>query len=114
MAGNGDTGRSEGAPQAPSPVSYRDLCRACIRLGLTSFGGPAMVGYVRDVMVERRRWVDAKAFSEGLALCQLIPGATLTQVISYVGLLLRGPGGAAAAATCFIAPGTVLIPILSA
>jgi chromate transporter len=63
-----------------------------------------MVGYVRDVMVERRRWMDAKAFSEGLALCQLIPGATLTQVISYMGLILRGPGGAAAAATCFIAP----------
>jgi chromate transporter len=73
-----------------------------------------MVGYVRDVMVERRRWVAAKEFTQGLALCQLIPGATLTQVVSYVGLLLRGPGGAALAAACFILPGALLVLILSA
>lgn len=97
-----------------TPVSYRDLCKACLWLGLTAYGGPAMVGHVRDAVVERRRWVDAKEFAEGLALCQLIPGATLTQVISYVGLLLRGPAGAAAAAACFILPGALLVLVLSA
>ncbi len=95
-------------------VSYRDLCKACLRLGLTAYGGPAMVGYIRDVMVERRRWIGAKEFADGLALCQLIPGATLTQVISYVGLMLRGPAGAAVAAACFIFPGAVLVLTLSA
>lgn len=90
-------------------VSYKDLCKACLWLGLTAYGGPAMVGYVRDVMVERRRWVEPKEFTEGLALCQIIPGATLTQVISYVGLLLRGPAGAAAAAACFILPGALIV-----
>ena len=83
-------------------------------LGLTAYGGPAMVGYVRDVVVERRRWVGAKEFVEGLALCQVVPGATLTQVISYVGLLLRGPAGAAAAATCFILPGALIVLAISA
>jgi len=95
-------------------ISYWDLCRACVRLGLTSYGGPAMVGYVREVMVERRRWVGSKEFEEGLALCQTIPGATLTQLVSFVGLLLRGPGGAAAAAACFILPGALLVLLLSA
>ncbi len=94
-------------------VSYRDLCKACLWLGLTAYGGPAMVGYVREVMVERRRWVEAKEFNEGLALCQIVPGATLTQVISYVGLLLRGPAGAAAAAACFILPGALIVLLLS-
>jgi len=97
-----------------TPISYWGLCRACGLLGLTSYGGPAMVGYVREVVVERRRWVGPKEFEEGLALCQTIPGATLTQVVSYVGLLLRGPVGAAAAAGCFILPGTLLVLILSA
>jgi len=97
-----------------APISYWDLCRACALLGLTSYGGPAMVGHVRDVVVERRRWVGPKEFEEGLALCQTIPGATLTQMVSYVGLLLRGPAGAAAAATCFILPGALLVLILSA
>lgn len=95
-------------------ISYRDLCKTCLWLGLTCYGGPAMVDYVREVMVERRRWVGAEEFTEGLALCQLIPGATLTQVVSYTGLLLRGPAGAAAAAACFILPGAVLVLIVSA
>ncbi|MEI8189627.1 MAG: chromate transporter, partial [candidate division NC10 bacterium] len=62
-------------------VTYRDLIKACLWLGLTAYGGPAMVGYVREVMVERRRWVEPERFKEGLALCQIVPGATLTQVI---------------------------------
>jgi len=98
----------------PAKVSYKDLCKVSLWLGLTAYGGPAMVGYVRDVVVERRRWVGAKEFAEGLALCQVVPGATLTQVISYVGLLLRGPAGAAAAATCFILPGALIVLAISA
>jgi chromate transporter len=104
---------AEGLSRMSTPISYWGLCRACVLLGLTSYGGPAMVGYVREVVVERRRWVGPKDFEEGLALCQAIPGATLTQVVSYVGLLLRGPGGAAAAAACFVLPGTLLVLILS-
>ncbi|HWU38326.1 MAG TPA: chromate transporter, partial [Candidatus Acidoferrum sp.] len=73
-----------------------------------------MVGYVRDVMVERRRWLGPEAFAEGLALCQFLPGATLTQVVSYVGLRLHGPAGAAVAAACFILPGFILVLIISA
>ena len=42
----------------PVQVSYKELCKACLWLGLTAYGGPAMVGYVREVMVERRRWVE--------------------------------------------------------
>jgi len=98
----------------PAQVSYKDLCKVSLWLGLTAYGGPAMVGYVRDVMVERRRWVGAKEFAEGLALCQVVPGATLTLVFSYVGLLLRGPAGAAAAATCFILPGALIVLAISA
>lgn len=39
-----------------APISYRDLCKAFLWLGLTAYGGPAMVGHVWDVVVERRRW----------------------------------------------------------
>ena len=63
---------------ASARVSYQDLCEACLRLGLTSCGGPAMVGYVGEVMVERRRWISREEFAEGLTLCQLVPGATHT------------------------------------
>jgi len=90
-------------------VTLWDLSRACLWLGLTSYGGPAMVGYFREVMVERRRWLQPNEFDEGLALSQIVPGATLTQVVTYVGLVVRGPAGAALAATWFILPGALIV-----
>jgi chromate transporter len=98
----------------PAKVSYGELCKACLWLGLTAYGGPAMVGYVREVMVERRRWVEPERFKEGLALSQIVPGATLTQVISYVGLVVKGPAGAGVAAICFILPGALIVLGVSA
>ena len=73
-----------------------------------------MVGYVREVIVERRRWIRPAEFSEGLALSQIIPGATLTQVISYVGLVVKGPAGAGVSAICFILPGALIVLGVSA
>ena len=37
-------------PHMATLVSHRDLCKACLWLGLTAYGGPAMVGHVRDVI----------------------------------------------------------------
>jgi len=105
--------QSQRAP-LPAVVGWWELGRACLWLGLTCYGGPAMVGYVRDVMVERRRWIRSAEFAEGLALSQIVPGATLTQVISYVGLVLKGPKGAALAAAAFILPGTLIVIAVSA
>ena len=46
-----------------------------LRLGLTSFGGPvAHLGYFRQDIVERRRWLDERAYADLVALCQLLPG----------------------------------------
>jgi chromate transporter len=69
------------------------------RLGLTAFGGPSMIAYIRRVSVEQKHWLDAESFNDGVALCQMIPGATAMQVTAYVGLKNRGVIGAA---VCFI------------
>ena len=42
-----------------------------LRLGLTSFGGPvAHLGYFREEFVEKRKWLDASAYADLVALCQ--------------------------------------------
>ncbi|RPH59757.1 MAG: chromate transporter, partial [Burkholderiales bacterium] len=52
-----------------------------LRLGLTSFGGPiAHLGYFRDEFVERRRWLDERAYADLVALCQFLPGPASSQV----------------------------------
>jgi chromate transporter len=78
----------------PSPFS---LFLSFLKLGATAFGGPAMVAYIRRMAVEQRKWLDKDTFSHGVALCQVIPGATAMQVSAYVGLRAGGLAGAGAA-----------------
>jgi len=68
-----------------------------LRLGLTAFGGPAMVAYIREQVVVRRRWMAEEDFADGVALCQTLPGATAMQAAAYAGLRAGGPRGALAA-----------------
>ena len=86
---------------------------AFLRLGLTAFGGPAMVAYIRDLAVNRKRWVSQETFQDGAALCQSIPGATAMQTAAYVGLRAGGPRGALAAFVGFGLPAWGLMVILS-
>jgi chromate transporter len=76
--------------------SLEELFLSFLRLGLTAFGGPSMVAYIRKMAVERKRWLDEETFRDGVALCQTIPGATAMQTAAYVGLRVRGAIGAGA------------------
>jgi len=81
----------------PAPVPGWTLFRLFLRLGLTAFGGPAMVAYIREQVVGRRRWVAEEDFADGVALCQTLPGATAMQTAAYAGLRAGGARGAIAA-----------------
>jgi chromate transporter len=83
------------------------------RLGLTAFGGPAMVAHIKDLSVRRKKWIDEEDFDHGLALCQLIPGATAMQTAAFVGLNSRGTPGALTAFIGFALPAFVLMLFLS-
>lgn len=96
-----------GAPLRGSPL---EVFGAFLRLGLTSFGGPvAHLGYFRAELVERRRWIDDRAFAELVALCQFLPGPSSSQVGFALGLIRAGPLGALAAWTAFTLPSAVLM-----
>ncbi len=111
------------SPIAPSPPaaafteagggSAREVFLVFLRLGLTSFGGPAAhVGYFRTAFVERRRWLDEAAFADRLALCQFLPGPASSQLGLAIGLHRAGPLGALAAWVGFTAPSAVLMTLL--
>jgi len=85
-----------------------------LRLGLTAFGGPAMVAYIRELAVTKKRWLSEESFRDGTALCQSIPGATAMQTAAYVGFRVRGAAGAVATFVGFGLPAFVLMVVLSA
>lgn len=95
-------------------ISLQKLFLAFLRLGATAYGGPAMMAYLRSDLVGKRAWLSEQEFKEGMALCQVIPGATMVQMCTYTGYRLRGIPGALAAALGFILPAFLLMVGLSA
>lgn len=80
-----------------------------LRLGLTAFGGPAMVQYIKELSVDRNQWIDKESFNHGVALCQTIPGAIAVNMASYVGLKARGITGMFASFLGFVMPAFLLL-----
>ncbi|MDI5891796.1 chromate efflux transporter [Halomonas rhizosphaerae] len=97
-----------------SPGRIREVFRAFLLLGLTSFGGPiAHLGYFRIEFVERRRWFSEQAYADLVALCQFLPGPASSQVGFAMGLMRAGPWGAAAAWTAFTLPSAIVLVLFA-
>jgi chromate transporter len=93
--------------------SMGEIVKAFLHLGATAYGGLAMVEPIRRRVVQEKGWLNQKDFLDGLALCQLVPGATVVQLATYVGYRLRRTAGGLAAAAAFILPAFLLMLALS-
>ena len=104
---------------SPAPPHFGDRLRATaiflafLRLGLTSFGGPlAHIGYFREEFVVRREWLEEQRFADLIALCQMLPGPSSSQVGIGIGFGKAGLRGAVAAWLGFTAPSAVVMVAL--
>lgn len=95
-----------------SPMTLPEIARVALWLGLTSFGGPAMMKQVRAVFF-RRGWMDEAGFASGLALCQALPGGTVIQMVTLTAIRGRGLPGGMVAAVCFALPAFALTILLA-
>jgi len=88
--------------------------RVALRLGLTSFGGPvAHIGYFREEYVARRRWIGEAQFGELVALSNLLPGPSSSQVGIAIGVHRAGKLGGLAAWLGFTLPSAVALTALA-
>jgi len=72
-----------------------------------------MIAYIRRMVVEQKKWVDDASFRDGIALCQMVPGATAMQAAAYVGLMTRGVSGSAVSFIAFGLPAFLFMLLLS-
>jgi chromate transporter len=101
---------TEPDPLDPARGTPAEIFAVFLRLGLTSFGGPvAHLGYFRNELVQRRRWIDEAGYADLLALCQFLPGPASSQVGFSLGLLRGGWLGALAAFAAFTLPSALLL-----
>ena len=85
-----------------------------LKLGLTSFGGPiAHLGYFRDEVVTRRKWLSDAAYADLVALCQFLPGPTSSQTGFAIGMMRAGWLGALAAFTAFTLPSALVLLVFA-
>ncbi|MFC3071815.1 chromate efflux transporter [Shinella pollutisoli] len=98
-------------PQAASGRgSAAEVFAVFLKLGLTSFGGPvAHLGYFRDELVVRRRWLDEHAYADLVALCQFLPGPASSQAGFALGMMRAGWAGAFAAFAAFTLPSALVL-----
>lgn len=91
------------------------VARAWGRVGVVGFGGPpAHIALLRELVVDRRRWLTVEQFEDGLAAVNLLPGPASTQLAIYTAWRTRGLAGALVGGLCFVVPGLVLIVALAA
>jgi chromate transporter len=72
-----------------------------------------MVAHIRAMAVQRKQWMRDGTFKTGVALCQVVPGATAMQTAAYVGYRTRGLRGGVAAFVGFGLPAFLLMAALS-
>jgi chromate transporter len=87
----------------------RELASVFLRLGVTSFGGPAAhIALMDHELVGRRRWLTREEFLDLLGVTNLIPGPNSTEMAIHVGRVRGGGAGLLVSGVCFIAPAALL------
>jgi chromate transporter len=110
-------GSSAAPPHASShrhSISLGEAFRVWLKIGLTSFGGPAgQIALMHKVLVEEKRWVGENRFLHALNYCMLLPGPEAQQLAVYIGWLLHGTLGGLIAGILFVLPGALVILLFS-
>lgn len=102
------------AAESVTAPGLGDACRVWLQIGLLSFGGPAaQVALMHRLVVDERRWVSDPAFVRALNFCMLLPGPEAMQLATYLGWMLHGRIGGLMAGVLFIAPGALLMLVVS-
>jgi chromate transporter len=97
-----------------SQTTLGELARLFLRLGTTSFGGPAAhIAMMEDEVVRRRQWLTREQFLDYVGATNLIPGPNSTELAIHIGHARAGFPGLIVAGACFILPAAILVGVIA-
>lgn len=103
------------SPQSPQLI--KEIIKILLvfgYLGVISFGGPtAHLGFFQRELIERRQWLTTNQFVQLVALCQIIPGPTSSQVGMALGYFRGGFAGSFAAWLGFTLPSAIMLTVFA-
>jgi chromate transporter len=109
-----EQGNEASALPASPRGTFLEVLAVFTRLGLTSFGGPvAHLGYFRQEVVVRRKWLDEQNYADLLSLCQFLPGPSSSQMGIALGIVRAGLWGGLAAWLGFTLPSAIALTIFA-
>lgn len=97
----------------PFRSRWREVVSVFLKLGAMSPGGPGLTGILQMELQEKRAWLSKDRFVEGLALVNMLPGPTATQLGIFLGYARAGWWGGLLAGFCFILPAFVIMLTLT-
>src|SRR5208282_5416687 len=105
-------------PTSGNPAARRDALRELaglfLRLGTIAMGGPAAhIAMMEDEVVRRWLRMAHARFLDMLAVCNLIPGPTSTEMAIHIGQPRAGFAGLVVAGACFIFPAAAIVLIIA-
>lgn len=90
--------------------SYWNLFWTFVKVSaFTIGGGMAMVAVVRDILVEKRKWMTDDEFMDILAISQTLPGLMAVNTAIFIGYRLLGTKGSIIATLGSVLPPFVII-----
>jgi chromate transporter len=99
--------------ETANPRPWKEIATSFFKVGVTAYGGPAILGMMQAEFQEARQWVSKTRFLEGVALVNVLPGATMVQLGIFLGYVRGGWLGGLLAGLCFSAPGFVVMLALA-
>lgn len=86
-----------------------------LRIGAFTWGGGyCMLPLIKTAVVDRRKWITADAFLDGIAISQSLPGAIAVNTATFVGNKIMGTPGAIVAAVGAVLPSYVTLMLVTA
>ena len=106
---------TEQASREPSQRgSLREVAWLFLRIGATSFGGPAAhIAFMENEVVRRRGWLTHAEFLDLLGAVNLIPGPNSTELAIHIGHRRAGWPGLLTAGVCFIVPAALIVSLIA-
>src|SRR5438132_8601667 len=99
--------------EATSTGVPKEIATTLFKLGATSYGGAAIMGFMQAELRERRKWVSKERFVEGLAVSNMVPGATATQLGIFLAYARGGWWGGLLGGLAFVVPAFVIMLALT-
>jgi len=101
-------------PGSRQGTNLLELAGLFLKLGVTSFGGPAAhIAMMEQEVVRRRGWLLHEEFLDLLGATNLIPGPNSTEMAIHVGHRRAGWMGLMVAGLCFILPAALIVTVIA-